>query len=108
MSALDSTVVGVGCVNPAEVMRDPVTTTASRDSFDESSWLPCLGTSAAAARGGATDRTNKDAQQTHKSRLTVGIFSLNPMRPTARWRLFGKRMQHKRAFTKPSIKKHHF
>jgi hypothetical protein len=61
ISALDSTVVGVGCVNPAEVIRDPVTTTASRDSLAESSWLPGCGTSAAAAHSGPADRTNNDA-----------------------------------------------
>src|SRR5262249_46393730 len=76
ISALDSTVVGVGCVNPAEVIRDPVTTTASSDS-PESSGAPDFGPSAAAAHGGATDRTNKNAQQTYVSRLTDGI-SLGP------------------------------
>src|SRR6201994_3172650 len=66
MSALDSTVVGVGCVKPAEVIRDPVTTTASSDSS-------CV----SAARDAAADRTNNEAQQTYKSRPTVGI-SLGP------------------------------
>ena len=63
-------------MNPADVIREPVTTTASRDSFDESSWLAGFGASAsaAAARSGAADRTNQDAQQTHKSRLNTGIF----------------------------------
>src|SRR5262249_9056828 len=71
ISALDRTVVGVGCVTPAEVIRDPVTTIASRDS---SSWLAGCGTAASAAYSGAADRTHQDAQQTHKSRLTIGIF----------------------------------
>src|SRR4051812_25964219 len=81
ISALDSTVVGVGCVNPAEVIREPVTTTASRVSFVASSRPPGCGTSAAPARSGAADRTNKDAHQTLKSRLTIGIIPGPHARP---------------------------
>jgi hypothetical protein len=33
MSAVDSIVVGVGCVKPAAVMRDPVTTSSVSGSF---------------------------------------------------------------------------
>jgi hypothetical protein len=61
ISAVDNIVVGVGWVKPAEVMRDPVTTIASRGSSAESPWLCACGASAAAARIGTADRANTDA-----------------------------------------------
>jgi hypothetical protein len=54
-------VVGVGWLNPAEVMRDPVTTIASSGWSVEFPWASGGGKSAAPALIGTADRANTDA-----------------------------------------------
>src|SRR6266702_3029787 len=68
ISGADNMVVGVGWVKPAEVIRDPVTTSSSRGA-------PALasGTSAAPALTATTDKANTDTKLRYKSRLALGI-----------------------------------
>jgi hypothetical protein len=68
-------VVGVGWVNPAEVIRDPVTTSSSRVAPVVS--VSGLDASAAPAWTDIADKANTDTKQRYKSRLALGI-SLKP------------------------------
>jgi hypothetical protein len=98
-------VVGVGWLKPAETICDPVTTISCRSPV-VLPWLSGCGKSAAPARMGAAARTNNDAQQTYKSRLTVSIILdpwLQPLSGGFLWRV-----EHKHAFTQPSTKKTSF
>jgi hypothetical protein len=65
-------VVGVGCVKPAEMIRDPVTTSSSSGS-PVALVSVSAGASAASARTDMTDKANTDTKQRYKSRLALGI-----------------------------------
>src|SRR6266702_3320467 len=73
ISGADNMVVGVGWVKPAEVIRDPVTTSSSRDSPVALASVPALGASAAPARTAMTDKANTGMKQRHDFLLTPGI-----------------------------------
>src|SRR5882757_8277884 len=78
ISGPDNMVVGVGWVKPAEVIRDPVTTTSSNaDSLAPLAGLAELsvfGTSAAPARIGTSVKTRTDEKQTYRNRLTLSTI----------------------------------
>jgi hypothetical protein len=97
-------VVGVGCVKPAAVIRDPVTTSSSRASPVPAS-VAALDASAAPAWTGMIDKTNTDMKQRYKSCLAPGIF-VNPVRRPLHGGLLemSERFEHKHAFTQASIK----
>jgi hypothetical protein len=73
ISGADNMVVGVGCLNPAEMIRDPVTTSSSKGSPVALASASALGASAAPARPDMTDKANTDTKQRYKSRLALGI-----------------------------------
>jgi hypothetical protein len=73
ISGADNMVVGVGWVKPADVIRDPVTTSSSKGWPAALVSGSALGTSAAPARTAMTDKANTDTKLRYKSRLALGI-----------------------------------